>query len=105
MSHLHSDLITQSCQVSLKTFMFALQSLDAGQVVTVVVGGEGLVFLFNPLFGLIRIPEEAQTQSRETEIGSFVSAAGENEVGLESDSGSIPQPPTPPHHFFHTTER
>lgn len=62
-SHLHSDLIAQSCQVSLKPFMFALQSLDTGQVVAVVVGVEGLVFLLNPLFSLIGIPEEAQTEN------------------------------------------
>jgi hypothetical protein len=38
--------------------MFALQSLNASQVVAVVVGVQGLVLLLDPLLGLIRIPEE-----------------------------------------------
>lgn len=58
MTKSQSDLVTQGCQVSLKAFMFALQSLDTGQVVTVVVSVEGLVLLLNPLFSFISIPEE-----------------------------------------------
>lgn len=42
--------------------MFALQSLDTGQVVTIVVSVEGLVLLLNPLFGFISIPEQERTQ-------------------------------------------
>lgn len=42
--------------------MFALQSLDTGQVVTIVVSVEGLVLFLNPLFGFISIPEQEQTQ-------------------------------------------
>lgn len=53
-----SDLITQSCQVPLKAFMFTLQSLDTGQVMTVVVCVEGLVLLLDPLFSFISIPEK-----------------------------------------------
>lgn len=32
-----SHLVSQSCQVSLKAFMFALQSLNTGQVMPIVV--------------------------------------------------------------------
>lgn len=38
--------------------MFALQGLNTGQVMTVVVSVEGLVFFFNPLFGFISISED-----------------------------------------------
>ena len=55
-----SHLVSQSCQVSLEAFVFALQSLDAGQVVAVVVGVQRLVLLLDPLFGLVGVPEEAQ---------------------------------------------
>lgn len=51
-------LISQSCQVSLEAFMFALQCLNTGQVMTVVVSVEGLVFFFNPFFGFISISED-----------------------------------------------
>lgn len=57
-----SDLVTQGCQVSLKAFVFTLQSLDAGQVVTIVVSVEGLVLLLNPFFSFISIPEQKHTQ-------------------------------------------
>lgn len=58
-----TDLITQGCQVSLKAFMFTLQCLNTGQVMTVVVSVECLVLLLNPLFSFISIPVEEQTQS------------------------------------------
>lgn len=51
-----SDLVSQGSQVSLEALVLALKGLHAGQVVAVVVGVEGLVLLFDPLLGLIRIP-------------------------------------------------
>lgn len=56
-----TDLITQGCQVSLKPFMFTLQSLNTGQVMAIVVSVECLVLLLNPLFSFISIPVEEQT--------------------------------------------
>lgn len=53
-----SDLITKSSKISLKAFMFTLQSLDTGQIMTIIVCVEGLVLLFNPLFGFISIPDK-----------------------------------------------
>lgn len=35
--------------------MFALQGLDTGQVVTVIVCVQSLILLFDPLFGFISI--------------------------------------------------
>lgn len=61
MTKRQSDLVTQGCQVSLKALMFALQSLDTGQVMAVVVSVEGLVLLLDPLFSFICISEKAQT--------------------------------------------
>lgn len=55
-----TDLITEGCQVSLKAFMFTLQSLNTGQVMTVIVSVECLVLLLNPLFSFISIPVETQ---------------------------------------------
>lgn len=56
-----TDLITQSSQVSLKAFMFTLQCLNTGQVMTVVVSVECLVLLLNPLFSFISIPNCTNT--------------------------------------------
>lgn len=50
-----SHLVTESREVPLKALVFALQGLDAGQIVAVVVGVQSLILLFNPLFGLVRI--------------------------------------------------
>lgn len=50
-----SHLVAESCEVTLKALVLALQGLDAGQVVAVVVSVQSLILLLNPLFGLIRI--------------------------------------------------
>lgn len=42
--------------------MFALQRLDAGQVVAVVVGVESLVLLFNPFFSFVSISEDTNAK-------------------------------------------
>lgn len=51
------DLIAQRRQVSLEAFVFALQRLDAGQVVAVVVRVQRLVLLLDPLLGFVGVPE------------------------------------------------
>lgn len=56
------DLVSKSGQISLKALVFTLQSLDAGQVVTVVVSVESLVLLLDPLFSFICISGEEQTE-------------------------------------------
>ena len=59
-----TDLVPEGGQVSLEAFVFALQSLNTGQVVTVVVSVESLVLLLNPLFGFISVSVEARTRHR-----------------------------------------
>jgi len=53
-----SHLVPQSGQVSLEALVLALQGLDAGQVVAVVVRVQRLVLLLDPLLGLVGIPEK-----------------------------------------------
>ena len=51
-----SYLIFQGSQVSLKTLVFAKQSLHTGQVSTKVIRGHQLLLLLDPTDGLIHIP-------------------------------------------------
>ena len=54
--HVLFHLISKGSQVSLKALMLALQGLNTGQVMAIVVSVKGLVFLLDPLLSLIRIP-------------------------------------------------
>lgn len=50
-----THLVTQSCKVPLKALMLALQGLDTGQIMAIVVCVQSLILLFNPLFCLVRV--------------------------------------------------
>ena len=57
-----SDLVPERGQVPLEAFVFALQSLNAGQVVAVVVRVESLVLLLDPLFGFVSVSVDGHGQ-------------------------------------------
>lgn len=59
-----SHLVSQRCQVPFEALVFALQRLDAGQVVAVVVGVESLVLLFNPFFSFVSISEDTNAKKK-----------------------------------------
>lgn len=50
-----SHLVAKSRKIPLKALVLALQGLDTGQIVAVIVCVERLILLFNPLFGFVGI--------------------------------------------------
>jgi len=51
-------LVSQSCQISFKPLMFALQSLNTTQILAKVIIVQGFILLLNPVFSFIYITME-----------------------------------------------
>ena len=61
--HIKAYLVFQRSQISFHSFMFPWQRIDTGQVFTIIVRWQHLVFLINPVFGLISISNKRNKRS------------------------------------------
>ena len=59
-----SNLLFQSCQVTLNTLVFTLQGLHAGKVTPIVVGRQHSIFLLDPGDGLISISTDGKERKK-----------------------------------------
>lgn len=55
-----TNLLFQSCQISLQHFMLSLQGLDTSQITAVIWCRQCCVFLWDPSFSVISIPKNTR---------------------------------------------